>query len=46
MTPEPARLVARRDLRAFRRNTRARIFTLAVPVVLLLILVSEQCPGC
>ena len=31
---------ARYDLRAFRRNTRARIFTLAVPVVLLLILVS------
>jgi ABC-2 type transport system permease protein len=31
---------ARYDLRAFRRNTRARIFTLAVPVLLLLILVS------
>jgi ABC-2 type transport system permease protein len=31
---------ARYDLRAFRRNTRARIFTLAVPVVLLLILVA------
>ena len=30
----------RYDLRAFRRNTRARIFTLAVPVLLLLILVS------
>jgi len=30
----------RYDLRAFRRNTRARIFTLAVPVVLLLILVA------
>jgi len=42
----PARAVslvthqARYDLRAFRRNNRARIFTLAVPVVLLLILVS------
>jgi ABC-2 type transport system permease protein len=31
---------ARYELRAFRRNTRARIFTLAVPVVLLLILVA------
>jgi ABC-2 type transport system permease protein len=31
---------ARYDLRAFRRNTRARIFTLAVPVILLLILVA------
>ena len=30
----------RYDLRAFRRNTRARIFTLAVPVLLLLILVA------
>ncbi len=31
---------ARYEFRAFRRNSRARIFTVAVPVVLLLILVS------
>jgi len=31
---------ARYELRAYRRNSRARIFTVAVPVVLLLILVS------
>jgi ABC-2 type transport system permease protein len=31
---------ARYELRAFRRNTRARIFTLAVPVALLLILIG------
>ncbi len=31
---------ARYELRAYRRNSRARIFTVAMPVVLLLILVS------
>ncbi len=31
---------ARYELQAYRRNSRARIFTFALPVVLLLILVS------